>query len=531
MKITLQALSYLSFFIITLVSGCTDSDKVLIEDKLKEYKIISSRADSPNNFYRTVKQYPWGMITKKERLFYLTDPQGNLLNQTGFKKIDSFNEFNISKVTSTDSKYGILNNKGILIADAVYSKIHPFKKDGLAIVEIMSPYSTSDNNPNNKTISYERAVGVIDTTGKLIINPEYFNIEYIDDISLYKINHSHFSKNNPKNSLFSAKKGWIENASYQSIGKFKKGIAIVNKSGKKGVIDRDANIVIPAIYESVHELKEGLIRVFNDRQTAFFDNKGNIVIPFKKLHANSFEHGISIVDSQSSNFTNRKIGLMNKSGQLVTGYDFSKIDPFVYYKELDQVLAKAKPLNSRFMGLINTAGEYIIKPKYSDLKYDKKGYFAATLYVFGKTSNSKTEKLKYLIDLNGNTFIDTDNSNPNIIKPDPIGKIGILNHDRKVISEQNYDDARTLFSNAIAVKESGKWGVINNKNDVLIESKYQEIKLPTPSIALLKLKGLWGMLDLKTNKLTLPIEYQEIKIVSINQAKVKQGGKWRNLKI
>lgn len=529
MKIILQAFSCLSFVIVSFTSGCTDSDKVLIEDKLKEYKIISSRSENSHKFDRVVKHYPWGMIAEKERLLFIADLQGNLLNQSGFKKIDSFNNFDIARVTGINSKYGLLNKKGILIADPIYSKIRKFKTDGLAIVETMTPDSTSVNNPNN--ISHKRSVGIIDTNGKYVVKPEYFNIEYIDDISLYKINHSHFSKNNPRNSLFSAGKGWVENASYQSIGKFMEGIAIVDKAGKKGVIDRNAEIVIPAIYESVHELKEGLIRVFNDRQTAFFDSKGNIVIPFKKLHANSFEHGVSIVDSQASNFTNRKIGLMNKSGKLITGYDFSKIDPFVYYKELDQVLAKAKPINSRFMGIINTAGEYIIKPKYSNLKYDKKGYFAATLYVFGKNSKSKTEKLNYLVDLKGNTFIDTDNSNPNIKKPDPIGKIGILNHERNIISEPYYDDARTLFSNAIAVKESGKWGVINNKNVVIIESKYQDIKLPTPSIALLKSKGLWGILDLKTKKLTLPIEYQEIKVESINQVKAKQGGKWHNLKI
>mgnify|MGYP000019045185 CR=1 FL=1 len=354
----------ITFFISTLFTACSENDLPNIKGKLKEFKIIPYKLEELEAYDKIVKHYPWGLITQKDGLFYITDSLEVKLNITGFKQIKKFNEFNIAIVQNSKSKYGLVNNKGVLIADTIYNKIHTFKPDKLAIIELQIPYP----NPSNDSINYKTRKGIVNTKGSVIINPEHFNIKYNDEINLYKITHYHYREKQSKVSLFSADKGWIDNASFGQIGKFIDGVAIVHKSGKNGLIDRHGNIVIPTLYRTITGPEEGLLRVFDNKNTAFFNTSGNIIIPFNNYSALPFNNGVSIVHSPKSTMSRPKIGLMDKTGVFIKDFEFSKIGPFTFYKDLNKVLAKASPINNILSGLIDTSGEYVIKPLYRDIK-------------------------------------------------------------------------------------------------------------------------------------------------------------------
>ena len=511
-----------SFFIVSL-SGCNKSE---IIEVLKEYKIISSIEDREFLPNQITKTFDWGFIIRDKNLYKIANKEGKILTQSGFKWMPKFSKVGIAIIQNSESKYGLINTKGEYLLDTIYQKITDFNDFGLAIVSKDNPYKT-----NNGQTSSRRTKGLIDIKGQFKIKPEYFNITYLEDLEIYIIDHHSYqqSKSPLKKSLYSASKGWVENATYDSIGKFKNNLAIVRKDKKQGVINKDGDVVIPLLYEYVFEETEGLIRVSKDKLTAFFDTKGNIVLPFKDNRAGSFNHGVSIVYSKTGNYSHPELALMNKDGITITDYIFSTIKPFTYYEDIDKTLAFAKPLKSRFGGLIDTAGNYVVKPKFSNINVDKGGYFNASYSVFNKKSGTQT--LSYLIDTSENLYIDIDHKNPDTSKPEGLGKIGLLNRNRQVITEPIYDDAIALYSNTIKVKKGLYWGIVNSKNDILLPIEFQKINIITPEIALVKAKNKWGVHDIQNGKVSIPLEYQEIEVLSLNKIRALKGNKWKTINL
>lgn len=508
---------------IALLSGCEKSEVV---EKLKEYKIISSienREFLPNQIKKT---FDWGFIIQDERLYKIANKKGEILTQDGFKWVPKFDKNGVAIIQNSESKYGLININGEYLVETIYEKITNFNKFGLAIISKNNPYTTKDGHTSSR-----RTQGIIDINGQFKVKPEYFNITYLEDLEIYIIDHHSYrqSKSPLKESLYSPYKGWVKNATYESIGKFKNGLAIVKKDKKRGVINKDGDIIIPPIYEYVFEEADGLIRVSRDKLTAFFDTQGNIAIPFKDNRAGSFNHGVSIVFSKKGNRSQPELALMNKNGELITDYKFSSIKPFTYYADIDKTLAFAKPLKGRFGGLIDTNGNYVVKPKYSDIKIGENGYFNASYYVFNK--NSSTQRLSYFIDTSDNLYIDINHKNPDASKPETLGKIGLLNGTKQIISEPIYDDAIAPYSNTIKVKKGLYWGVVNNKNEILLPIEFQKINVITPEIALVKAKNMWGVHNIQNGEISVPLKYQEIEVLSLNKIKALRNNKWETINL
>ncbi|WP_028672541.1 WG repeat-containing protein [Saccharospirillum impatiens] len=372
----------------------TTVDRETVTQFLKDYKIIASKPDIYYSYDRISKTYPWGLIAKKDDVYFMTDPDGNKINERGFQKIGSFNDYGLAEVENSEGMVGLINTAGELIADTAYYDINPFGEDELAIVEVLIPYDSSGSG-DSQQVSYKGREGLISTAGELVVEPEYFNITYREDVALYHINYYYYGeKLGSRNSLFSATDGWLENSTYDSIGKFENGVAVVTKDGLDGLIDTKAETIIPPMYNNVFEASEGLLRVDNtDDQSAFFDIEGNIVIPFRDYRIPThFKHGISIVLSPDSNFSRRKAALMDRTGEMLTDYIYDDFEPFNHYEDIDRVLTMAGPHGSRFNGLIDTAGNYVVAPKYSDIEYDKAGYFRTVTFVFSEERNTPTKK-------------------------------------------------------------------------------------------------------------------------------------------
>ncbi|MFQ3229051.1 MAG: hypothetical protein ACI9DO_000409, partial [Reinekea sp.] len=290
--------------VLTLMAGLIavfvkDMDSSKVNALLKEYKIIASKSDLYYSYDQITKKHPWGLVVKNEGLYFITDLDGNLLNEQGFKRIGSFDGYGMAEVESSEGLLGLINSQGEIILEALYDDINKFGEDQLAIVETRIPYGDQHG---TQQVRYKSREGLIDRSGRFVIEPEFFNITYLEDINLYNVDYFHYQESlGSKESLFSASSGWLENATYDDIGKFKDGLAIVTKNKQSGLINQDGSIVIPPIYRNVFEVSEGLIRVDTERETAFFDVTGNIVIPFSDHRGGIFNHGVSIVYPPKSN--------------------------------------------------------------------------------------------------------------------------------------------------------------------------------------------------------------------------------------
>lgn len=266
----------LTSLLITFLSGCNQPQ---LTEKLKEYKIISSIEDReflPNQIKKT---FDWGYIIRENRVYKIANKEGKILTQDGFKWMPKFSQHGIAIVENPESKYGLINTKGEYLLDTVYEKISDFNDFGLAIVSKSNPYTTKNGHTSSR-----RTQGLIDIYGKFKIKPKYFNITYIEELDIYKIDHHSYqqSEHPLKESLFSTSKESIKNITFDSIGKFINGFAIVSRDSKKGVINKHSDIIIPLIYKNIYHSRNGTFKVVNNKKTAFFNNSGNIIKPFKK---------------------------------------------------------------------------------------------------------------------------------------------------------------------------------------------------------------------------------------------------------
>lgn len=508
----------LYFIFAFFITACDNPD---ITKKLKEYNIISTVEDReflPNQIRKT---HDWGFIIQEDKEYKIADINGKILTKNGFKKIPTFHN-NVAVIQSLDGKYGLINTKGQLLAETIYYKIENFMPNGFAIIRSATMSS------ENRGVIRE---GLIKTSGAVALKPKYFNIKYIEAVGAYKVTHHHYrEKKRAKTSFYSPKEGWNENISFESIGKFENGIAIITNQSKSGLIDHDLNIIIPPIYKHVSKLSDGLIQITNDqKQSAFFDSSGKIIIPFKDYRATSFKNGISFITSNDSSFTKRKIALMDKSGSIITDFKFTKVEDFMYNEFHQEYFAKASPTNNPYYGLINLKGDYIINANYRNITPDEKGYFSVSLFEASINTPISKKTFHYLTDTKNNIFVDPQVTTPNYNKPKSIGKIGILDSDRNIISLPIYDDIRIDFDGVMAVSMKNHWGIIDKQNNKILPIMYQDIKFISPSKAILKKNNKWGIINLSNNNIVLPFEYTDIEVISSQQVQAKKNKTWKTI--
>ena len=62
----------------------------------------------------------------------------------------------------------------------------------------------------------------------------------------------------------SLKGGWISDERYTDAQAFYQGLAVCQKDGYYGMIDRNGNTVVPFVYESLSQASSGLIAAYRE---------------------------------------------------------------------------------------------------------------------------------------------------------------------------------------------------------------------------------------------------------------------------
>jgi len=171
--------------------------------------------------------------------------------------------------------------------------------------------------------------GVIDKTGKVILEPQYGMIldkdDCIDSCIGLPIFHEglipleiggHYGFIDEKGLLkieprFDDTEGFFESLAYASINK------------KYGYINKEGEWVIKPIYDYAENFSEGLAVVYQNKEGKYIDKKGDVVIegPFKVAH--SFRNGLAKVEmgeilnpgAMGGNIF--KFGYIDKKGNLI----------------------------------------------------------------------------------------------------------------------------------------------------------------------------------------------------------------------
>lgn len=172
-----------------------------------------------------------------------------------------------------DNKYGYLDKYGNIVIEPQFSKAEPFS-EGLASVE------------------QHDGMGVIDTTGKFIVNPDT-KIEKIEPFAEGRATFQMINSNykgvldNQGNEIVSPSRH------YTYISFYNKGYAIFTVNGLQGVIDTTGKEIIPPMYSDLSDLgdlgdypKGGRFRAMvikDDKSELLFINTKNEIVERKQL--------------------------------------------------------------------------------------------------------------------------------------------------------------------------------------------------------------------------------------------------------
>lgn len=175
------------------------------------------------------------------------------------------------------------------------------------------------------------------------------------------------------------------------------------------------------------------------------------------------------------------------------------------FDEVQRFFGKYAPANyCGKWGIIDSNGEWLIKPSYQNL------LFHTSELIIAQENN-----LYGIIDINKNvilpfkyeclSFINSEN----LLIAQKEGKFGIINTEGKIVLPLEYQEISELSSdNIFAIKNSDKWGIINLDNKLLVPFEYDSIRLEKDYFIAEK-EGNFGLADFNNNVL-IPFIYKEL---------------------
>lgn len=328
-----------------------------------------------DNVLRVCKNGKYGLI----------DFDGKEILACEYDEITALNGVQSNFLVKKDGKLGLVNEKGQTIINTEYSNILTLEEG------YKNEYIIVDD--NNK-------YGLISTSGKVLIEPKYEMVKYLNSSSLYAV------KEKGEWKVINVEDGSIViDGGYDDITEVKGEELVVVKDGKYGVIDTNKKEKIPFEYED-------LKYAFSIYYIAKKDNKYGII--------NSENE--KIIDFEYQNM------VYVENGGFIQA-DKTDTETVIFDSNLSQKIS----------GII------------SEINIDK-GYIKAYIDNEYKYYNFKFEEKKSSDLLTENTLF--------LSKKD--GKYGYVNKTGDVVIDYIYDDATEQNScGYAAVKKDGVWGSID----------------------------------------------------------------------
>jgi hypothetical protein len=382
-------------------------------------------------------------------------------------------------------------------------------------------------------------MGLIDTTGRIIMEPRYYEIEgfgsglskvtkkaepweltygYIDTLgneilpAIYSDADTWFYRSmrfaevlvvakDGKYGFFDYTGKQLAPLKYQSIWDFREGLVRVYYDGKAGYVTKEGKEIIPTIYEEAHDFGFGMALVKKDGKYGWIDTKGMTVIPFKYEWALNFSGEWAKVKQDGKMFFIDRKG----NPKLPTTYEgvgyykqglawahkegkWGFIDsigtvviPFIYTKTGNFEKGRAWVWKDTKWGHIDTKGTVTTPIIYESASDFSNGYNGDSLFA-GVKLNGKYGK----VGINGNLAI-------------PCEYIGIDHFSMGMAKVKKQ------------VGESQKFGFVNYKGEEIVPCIYEKVERfkDGRKVALVSKDGLWGLVNLKGEAVT-PVKFISI---------------------
>ena len=388
----------------------------------------------------------------------------------------------------------------------------------IGISYFRKPKITNNNELSKKSFEYfilnslDGKTGVIDKTGKILINPEYANI-YIPNQSkdvflCFKNDTDYIVLNKDGKIIFEDFEAVYAIQISETTNEMEQEVLCYFENEKYGLIDFEGKKLTEPLYEEIISLpnKPGFIRVRKNGLYGVIDSKGNTVIDIKynSIIGDDFStsSGYSkegyIISEKTS--TGINYGYINSEGKMLVSPKYEEITRAKEYEDDDIYLVF---MENGKRGVIKNKKE-IISPKYQSINYynvsnifvvnrnGKYGFYNNTgdeilpvkftsYFVAGNYICVKKDDSMMLFDFHGNlvntntykSITETDNPNY-FIAQDEMGYFSIISKDFQI--GNNYTAISYAFNNFfVFTTEEGKTGVIEVYSGIEIEPIYDYI--------------------------------------------------------
>lgn len=557
---------YISFFFIYF-SNCASEE------------IVPSSPEPPISETKRIPD-PFGNIilqesSNKQRLF-LTQT-----NQT-LEMYDTYQPFENGYIVSSGNRYSILSRNGnklitnwcdeiVFLAPNIL-KMKVGGKVGIFFenrILILPEYEHIELENGMYKVNKDNKIGIIDSNGKLLLNPIFDSIELIDEI-YYLVEYE------KEKGLYDSLGNLLIPINYDTIDKFKEDSFRVSKDGDYGLVDKNGKEIFPLVYDYFSELENDFIILKNNNIYDIYN------LDFTKINSTPLEYISENIDEFIYFKESGKWGAMDKKGNIfitpryqysikVNGTGFNNL--YYLYREEEHSNGEKVYTETR-IGIIDNKGNEILYPNYRNLNlevlsedlykisetdnedrmkfgilnskfrtssgidYDVIEPISDTYYLLGyhkstyedyslryKLINAKTENMKRIGD-NSYTRVYSLPTNLFFVCLEN-GGCGIINQDSKFTIQPNKTNLmfRIQGNDPIAFEINEKWGFITRDDKILVSPKYDEVKLFENGIAIVRLGERWGAIQ-ESGKVVTRIKYKEIGNTFENYLSVKLGEFW-----
>lgn len=203
-------------------------------------------------------------------------------------------------------------------------------------------------------------------------------------------------------------------------------------------------------------------------------------------------------DSKFAARENKLWGLIDSAGDFIIEPKFNKINK----SKDDRLIVK---LNHIGLGVYNFDGKEILPPVYLNIYSSIDEYLYSVLYDqnlgYGLIDEKQNKIIPYKY-----AFLKGLSDNILMVKLDKDGKYGLMNKSEKIILDCNYDDIvlinnKYINDGLISVKKEGKYGIVNSNNEIVIPIIYDEgvLFIKNGDYAKVKLMGKQITIDKMNN--------------------------------
>ncbi len=421
---------------------------------------------------------------------YLYNKEGNVLKQVLADSVLISSNTNFV-YTFKNGKRGLMHNSGTEIYPPKYKSIE-FKN---------KKWKTTAFNKWQVISKSDTATFYADSLQ--IWNPETFIIGINNKFQLEHKNHK-VGKN------------------YISIQVITPSFAITKQGASFGVVSKNGDEILQPIYSNLYYQK-GYFYAYKNNKCVLFDSLGIKRSILKYDSIGVINNGLFPIKRKG------KWGFMNRSGK--------EVIHCIYNSKAHFKMGKAIINYYGAIGIINSEGNWIVKPIYEDITDFNFNFF---IYKINKTYYLKNYNNDLIYFSNYKLVLNEENIyelQPN--KKNKISSTGIIISKASNVSDSNkhwkiikvgtkygfedvngqlkityrYDSLKPFSENLSAFKLRGKWGFINTAEEIIIQPHYNKVANFKNGLSVINKKGNVGLIN-SSGKFVLKPKYELIKFVN-----------------